>query len=62
MKKLPKPTTTQTCPGCKAVSLVPADPDLQPTSCAHCNYPIRMVRDYVSNVFAIEYSDRREIA
>lgn len=62
MKKLPTATTTQTCPGCRAVSLVPADPDLQPTCCTFCNYPIRMVRDYVSSVFAIEYSERREIA
>ncbi len=55
-------TTTQTCPGCKAVSLVSADPDLQPTSCSMCNYPIRMVRDYISSALAIEYTDRREIA
>ena len=62
MSKLSTATTTQTCPGCKAVSLVSADPDLQPTSCALCNYPIRLVRDYIGGVFAIEYSDRREIA
>ena len=62
MKESHKPTTIQTCPGCKAVSLIPADPDLQPVSCTLCNYPIRMVRDYVSSVFAIEYSERREIA
>ncbi len=55
-------TAVQTCPGCKATSLVPADPDLQPVSCALCNYPLRMVRDYLSNVFAMEYSDLHETA
>lgn len=62
MKKPSATATSQTCPGCKAVSLVPADPDLQPTSCALCNYPIRMVRDYISSVFAVEYSERRDVA
>lgn len=62
MKKLPTATTTQTCPGCKAVSLVPADPDLQPTSCTLCNYPIRIVRDYICTVFACEYCERGRIA
>ena len=62
MKKTSLSTTAQTCPGCKAVSLVPADPDLQPTSCALCNYPIRMVRDYISCALAIEYTQQRDIA
>ena len=62
MKKPVSATTSQTCPGCKAVSLIPADPDLQPTACALCNYPIRIVRDYISSVFAVEYSERRDVA
>ena len=62
MTKFPGKTTSQTCPGCHAVSIVAADPDLQPTSCSFCNYPIRMVRDYISSVFAVEYSERRDVA
>lgn len=51
-------TVKHCCPGCKAIYAISADPDRQPLTCSFCNYPIRMVRDFISNIFALNYAER----
>lgn len=51
-------TVNHRCPGCKASYAISADPDEQPLACFYCNYPMRMVRDFISSIFALDYAER----
>lgn len=55
---LPLESLDHTCPGCKAVYSISADPELQPIVCKLCNFPIREVRDLIATIVTIEYAER----